>query len=313
MTSNEECMKSLQQLIRVMQSIVVIYSSNNGGKGSDSILSYMKRYEKDLITSGKTTFKDHHAQMFVDMYHKYRQQFLDIVDENEFIGREKLRIWFGEEVPQVKKKNFRLPIGICYEKARKMYIEADSKITEEDDDRDADILMSPEYKMHFELLYFVLDNICNALECLDFPQDLPSLRKSLKHLRSETDIDENNEVPGSTFKNLAEKFSVLVTGKKQNFDEASFNDAIGKADEILSSPLMTETVPEMFGNMQNMQPTEGQTITEVMMGAVQRFGPTLEKIIPMSNEPVPEGVTIDNNVSNPVGSDDIEIIKKNKQ
>lgn len=315
MSTDEDCMKSLQQLIRVMQSIVAIYTTNNGKKSSSSIMIYMKNYEKELITSGKTTFKDHHAELFYQLYMQNRQSFLDICDDSSFISEKKLRIWFGSERAAVRGRNYRLPFGICYEKAKEMHEEASNKLTNEDDDKDADIISSSEYKMYYELCYYILDNIVNALVCKDFTQDLKSLKKSLKELRRAADIDEYNEVPGNSFMGLARNITKMMTGKEQDFDAREIESVVERTNEAISNPVFAEAVPELLGGM-DLTPKDGQSFTDVLMSAVQRLGPVIEKVVPMSSEPVPEGVNIEQMAGimkeavNVLNNDNVEIIPK---
>jgi len=316
-TVEEANMHSLVQLIKTMQSIIAIEQSLSKTKTASPMIGMIKKYER-LIGSGKSNYEDHHAPLFVDLYRDHRVHFLDIWENPQFIGEQKLRVWFGEDNKEARKKNIRLPIGICHEKAFEMHREASDKILGEDDDKDAEVLVSPEYRLHFELCYYLLDNICSAIECsgVEYKGDLKKLKKLLKCFRSEIDVDDHNEVPGNTISSIMRKMSKVITGKEQDFDESMLNGAIGKAEEIFTNPAIAELAPKIF---EDFKPGEGQSVGDALRGTFDRLVPVIEKGMAFSNETPPEGVTIDGITSmmqdfvNPSRTEpEIEIIPKDK-
>lgn len=319
---NVSALKSLSQFTKVLKSILIIYSSNNKQQNSDGGPSkFIKKYEKQLIEKKGIDFKTCHAPLFRKMYFENRQHFLDICEDSNFIKDAKLKIWFGEDKEVIKKKNLRLPIYICYEKAKEMHDEASEKINGEDDDEDARIVESPEYTMYFELMYYLLDCICLSLEYSGETVDLKSLRKSLKDLREDAGVDENNEVAGSSLMNVVRNVTKLVTGKDEEIDERQIEGAIAKAGEMFSNPELTEAAGDLINEMKEtkMERKEGQSVTQFMSDTLQRLGPILDKVVPTGGEEeVPEGVTVEQKTSPvkperknlEVKEDEIEIIKK---
>jgi hypothetical protein len=316
---DEECLKSLSQFTKVLKSIVVIYDSRGGSSDKTNPMTKMiQKFERQLIEKEGREFKTCHAPLFRDLYFTHRQHFLDLCEDSAFIKKAKVLVWFGKDDDSIKKQNLKLPIYVCYEKAKEMHDDACRKIKGEDEEEDAEIVETPEYTMYYELLYYLLDCICRSLECTGEISDLKSLRKSLKELREDAGIDDNNEVPGNSLTNIVRTVTKLVTGKDEEVDERQVEGAIAKAGEMLTSPALIETAGNMFSEMKNVQTErkEGQSITEFMTNTIQRLGPVLEATMPSTNEPVPEGVTLAGNSERREkkqtneSDEEIEIIKK---
>lgn len=294
MSTEETCMKSLSQFVKVLQLILTIYADKAKQPASNKkgLLKYIRDFEKQVVKKKSIEFKICHAPLFKDLYHEHRQAFLDMDEENaDFISKKKLKIWFGQDDGKIRKKNLRLPIGVCYDYAKEMHNEAEEKITGEDDDEDAKIIESAEYTMYYELLYYLLDNIYNALECLEETRDLKSLRSSLKNLRELANVDEHNEIPGNSLTSVMRTINKAITGTDANFDEEQASKALGKATEMFSNPELMEGIPEIIKDVSDLKPKEGQSFTDMMHGMLDRVAPVLERTMPMSNEPVPDGVT----------------------
>lgn len=282
--------RSLIQLTGVMSEIITISggSKNNiATKLSRTILKFEKKLGRDETCS----FEDNLASLFRTLYMEHRKEFLSICEDSNFVLTKKLRLWFGEDVPAIKAQRWILPFSNCYESALKLRNEAKAKIQDEVDDP---VFQTPEYTLLPTFLYYLLDTIINSLSFQSYCGDLPSLLESLEDLRDVADVDDYNEVPGSSIISLARKFGELATGKKMEIDEKQLNEALVQIDNMTSNPEilnMFEKIKEENG--QEDQTSEPKSMKEMLMRTIDKVEPMMKNFMPMSGEPMPEGVKVD--------------------
>lgn len=301
MDDETECMKSLNQLINVMKNILAIHKGNVGADsaGLRKISEMISRYEQNLIKKKTLPFKAH-APLFVEIYTKNRQAFLDIIDDSTFLSTRKISIWFGKENETAKAKNMKLPINICYEKAKAMYDPLEDQLIksgdDEDDEHNAKIMEKPEYTMYYELQYALLDVIAHSLSISELTADLKTIRRNLKELQDLIFLNEDGEVQGSTMQSVVKGLISGVartTGKTIDLDLSSFEQHAKSAESMLADGKIVGVATDMINDFTNAKPAPGQSITEMMIENIRIHGPKLEEVFGSSKEPPPEGLKVD--------------------
>lgn len=302
MNEEVECMKSLTQLINVMKNILAIYKgiATTEAKGTKMIIEMINRYEETLIKKNALPFKTH-APLFVEAYEKNRQAFLDINDDSSFLSTRNICIWFGKNNEKAKAKNMKLPINICYEKAREMHNPLEDKLIDGDDDaadtHNSKIMEKTEYTMYYEIQYALLDVIAHSLFVMDkFTCDIKTLRRNIKDLQDFIFLNEDGEVQGSTMQSVVKGLISGVartTGKTVDLDLSKFDEHAKNAETMLSDGKIVGIATDMINDFTNVKPAPGQSITELMIENIRIHGPKLEEAFGSSTEPAPEGVTVE--------------------
>lgn len=282
--------RSLIQLTGVMAEIVIISGGSKNSIASKLSKAILK-FEKKLVRDESCSFEDNLASLFRELYMNNRKEFLSICEDSNFILIKKLRLWFGEDVPAVKAQRLILPFSNCYESALKLRNDAKTRIQDEVDDP---VFQTPEYTLLPTFLYYLLDTIINSLSFQSYCGDLPSLLESLEDLRDVADVDDHNEVPGSSLISLARRFGELATGKKIDIDEKQLNQALVQIDNMTSNPEVLDMIEKVKEENKEEDQTSGpKSMKEMLLSTIDKIEPLMRNMMPMSGEPIPEGMKVD--------------------
>lgn len=322
MEDETECMKSVTQLINIMKNIFAIYKGNAGvdGNGLRKITDMLAKYETILIKQKQLPFKVH-AKLFIEVYSEHRPLFLNMIDDAEFLSTKSVTIWFGQENEAARKQNIKLPINICYEKAKLMYEPLEAQLRKnkrgenEDDEHNSRIMEKPEYTMYYELQYALLNVIYYSLGQAELTKDLKIIRRNLKEYHDIIFLNEEGEVQGSTMHSvLAETMDRVgkMTGKNLNMNFDGFAEHAKTAENMLADGKMMEAASEFMEDISKSKPVPGQSITEMMIENLRVHGPKLEQVFGNASEPRPEGVTTEGKEHEPsqpkLQDDEIEFV-----
>lgn len=320
---DNEPIKSLAQLINVMKNIFAIYQTNVGAEsaGLRKITEMVANYETNTMKTRVLPFKVH-APLFVEVYNENRQSFLNMIDDADFLSTRNITIWFGKENKAARAKKMKLPIHICYEKAKSMYESLEAQLKKDkygdnaDDEHNSKIMEKPEYTMYFELQYALLDVIYHSLAEAGLTADLKLLRRNLKEYHDIIFLNEDGEVEGSTIntvlKNALNQVN-KVTGKNIDLNFGDFEKNAKTAESMLADGKVAQAATDFIADISSVSNTPGASITEIMIEKLRIHGPKLEQVFGGgAAEPRPEGVATEGREQEPaapkIEEDEIEFV-----
>lgn len=286
---SDEYFKSLNQLVLLLKEILTL-TANPKLRKETPFERQVRLYESTYKNEETRSFDKHHAPLFVDLYKKYRKEFLSILDDDSFLRDEdcKVEVHFGKNNKVVEKHNIKLPLSVCYIKACKMYDDATEKLSG-NDEKDEDIYNSAQYNACDELKYFLLTNIYNSLNLVDqekHSKDLDSIDKIFDILRPET-VNNKNEIKGSNLSTILEGMKSTIPTLLNTVDEKG-----GKLAADVIDTISSKIEDDQFRKSITDKIKSGNIdFRQVLNSVMDEVTPLINEKMPFSSEELPDGVT----------------------
>lgn len=300
--TEEEQFKDLTQLVGLLKESLTLSAGKRIVK--ETPFEKQLRLYESTLTSKERSYAKHHVPLFVELYKKHKSSFDNMIEDDSFLCDEscKVEIHFGKGIKAVEKVNIKLPISVCYTKAKKLHDKACCDLTG-NDENDNKIYESAQYRMCEEIKYFLLVNIYHSLN--ESPEEykdyLDKLDIIFNEMKPET-VDEKGEVSGSSFasvfrilKNSLPALTGALGGKS---DEGlkiaqTFVDKISEKAE--NGDMMTN-----FGKMIKKDGKGGLDFKETMNAFIDDIAPDIKHEMNLSTEPLPSGMSIDKKMDDAV-------------
>jgi len=257
-------------------------------------LKFMEDYLK-IVEAKKARFSDH-GPLFVELFNKYRDNFLNLLDDEHgdvFLCKGGLQIWYGFDIPRIKRKNLRLPISSVYTKAYEMRAVIDKKITGDDPDLDAELMAQVEYIFPVEFQYYLVKIIYEAI-----PKDDPDykvLGQIVEELHEESGLKESET--GPRFKSLGRIANLVgnaVTSavRKSGMIGPESPDTINTEGmgEIIANTLESVNWDDSLGSAMS-DPSSVRNPTTLMSKIAPALKDTLTTVMKATVKP-PDGVQV---------------------
>lgn len=226
-SSRTKTLSPLDHIKKFIELMIEIYraSENKAVRVTTNKVNPFLRFMEDylkIVENTKCRFDDH-KELFLELFRKHRAGFLSLLDDDDgdlFIVKGDLQVWYGFDVPRIKRKNLRLPISSVYAKAHEMRAVVEKKLTGNDPDLDAELMSQVEYIFPIEFQYYLTKIIHLAMA--DDDPDYRVLGQIVHELHEESGLKQSES--GPRFKGM----SRIV-------------DAVGKA--IRKTGLMGDNMP----------------------------------------------------------------------
>lgn len=315
--------KALKDLIQLMIDIFnewdLMYSTDSG-KRINPLRGYILSYQKLLNPRSKKVdvsfdFEQDHAPLFRRFFEQNSKWLLNIADGGDLTLRDgSHQIWFGEAVPRIKKRNYRLPLSAMYKKAYQMWEAAESKKLG-DPELDAKIESELRYVLAGEFRYQLLNVIHIAL-----PDDHPhkdELEELVQELREEAGLDVDGG-SGSSMSSLLgglAKDALAIAknagikgenGEELNEDSLSSIETLGAtASRFVGSSKIIDGLTTAAKAIPEIMNSETATASEAYSKLFEKLKPTLDEATDDMMRP-PEGVEL-----TPESAAEAEELRKN--
>ena len=221
-------MEDITQLLIVSKNILDAYNRADleGKYGKrDRCRALLEAYTK---IANETCFEDH-DNSFLDLYEVARTGILNTLTDVTWIaGRrdnEKLSVWFGSHLPEVKKNNIKLMISEIYDRGLERHNKLRSVYTEEELDK------YDEYFYVDEMLMYLIRIFISCIKGVktDFDEDIPKLQSISESLRMRVGIPESElSTPKSLPTPPPNPFSNIATTMGQALNQLGLKTPDGK-------------------------------------------------------------------------------------
>ena len=303
-------------LIGVMKDIMTDYEMDRCHLSGDRRNACVVAIEKYEDITERTEFSDHKVY-FKRLYDRYRSEILNHDNDEEWIKRD-VTVWYGIDVPKVKRMGIKLPISSVFVKAETLRLKAETEMDrinsrkelghvdesekiENDERRCNDAIFYSD-----EIIYYLLKIFqYTIVDDPDYEDDVPVLKKNIDKFAKILGIDENSSkrregggALGNIFKvvgNLA-KASGIKGPNGENFGDAMNNVNDSQVNNVLqgffTDPKIQSAVTNTLSGMNELANKDGpQDVGSMISNIFTSMNPVInEKISSMTKENPPDGV-----------------------
>lgn len=285
--------KVIEDLLDVMIEIIEVSSSKKivTSRGTHPFMKFIDKYNEII----KVSSFDKHAQLFSSLYTSNRDKFLNITEDDDFLRTGSLQIWYGEELPNVKRKNIRIPISGCYNMAMSMKDNIDDQLTG-DAEKDAKMMGTDEYLLGTEMLYYLMVSIRMSIKDAG---DRTKIDVIIKNLAKEAGLGESHgKNIGKGLSGVVSKITNAVkscglTGPDGSQIDEPPSEKIGDMIEtILDNKSFTQSLSGVLSDAnKSIQSKKDISLSEMTAEIFGKMGPVLKESAAMMMTP-PDGVNV---------------------
>lgn len=156
------------------------FPDKTGGSTRDPIGSFLDKYGEKL---SETEWLDHQP-LFFKVYKQNREKVLATFDSDEWIKKGDIKIWYGEDNQQEKRKNIKICISILYSYGCEMRAKLSPDQTEDW------ILACNDCWLADLILYHLLRCFVQAVDGTEYHNDIPSIKGLIEGIKEEAQIQD---------------------------------------------------------------------------------------------------------------------------
>lgn len=303
---NVQGLKAVCGLIRILNDALELYQDSLLKPTSFITLMKTPIEKYSQLTRGRSTFNIHKSY-YIELFEKYRDGFLGIVDSDEFMKTCDLQIFIGANDKELRIKDYRLPISTIYKKVIGVHNDVARHIGK-NEKRNDDIMRTPEYLITEQIKYHLVNVIVNAIDVdNEYYETMDNILSELKDLAH---LSEKQEA-----KDMSSGIAGLLGSLGGGGLFANLSDLAGDGIENLNADDLTGFLgkmihPELAGGI-------GDIIKESQSGTgeldVSKFfdtlTPTIRKVAKETRDNAPPGTVIDNDLDEMFSDEKITKIK----
>lgn len=265
-------------------------------RGDARIKPYIKKY-LDCLRSDTAKFKNH-IPYFMKIYNNKRSEILKTVNDDNIKWIESdVVVWYGEDIPQIKRNTIKLPVSIVYTKAVSLREEIDNSRVVIEKGQEEELCDA--YFYADEMIYFmfmIFKECIIELQDPSYKTDLDILTKACRVFASNLAIEDESKdrkKKGGGFKPFITKMMKLFGGTElgdeigvtdENFDEDKISDM---ADSLFSDDKINKTIGTAIKGLKSGKLNKKGGLTETLKEVASALGPAFGDM--METQP-PEGV-----------------------
>lgn len=235
-----------------------------------------------------------------EVYSKVRLLILNS-QEDSWMTNQKIIFWYGEDIPEVKKDNYKLLVAACYNKAVSLKNTHESKLT---GNSDLDMNMLDDDMMFYpaELTYYTLKVFKCFIEDSKWKDDIPSIEEYMSEIANDIGlVDKEDKSPNSgtdAVGKFIESFTRATGAGQSGIPEGAPEQINSMVDKIFGNKDLQASMRDIFADLNSGKVTldDPSNIGNVITGMFQKIGPQMENIT--AELKPPEGVS-DNNTMPP--------------
>lgn len=239
---DDEGMCDIGDLINVLIDTLTASLGEKRVNRRNALLVFVQNYDK-LIKEGDSVFEDH-STYFLNVYKEHRDGILD--EGFDWIENNGIIIWFGENIPKVKKANIKLPISAVFNKAVQLREQFENQLRKkkrnDKTDENEDYQFYPD-----EILYYLMRIFRRAIEGTKYSDDIPDIDEIIKELHQAAAID--SKEPASDRPKQRDRIIEAVTNavKKAGPKDENGNSLIEGVDNVDTNQV-TDLLVNLFNN-----------------------------------------------------------------
>jgi len=288
-TTDRDDMIEIDNLISVCREILDGYDKADltcTQRRRDPTRAFLEIYAKTAATSGLVV----HINCFLEVYNNKRSKILNTLNDESWM-KEDIVIWFGGNLPNVRKNNIKIILSDIYKRGLIRHNVIESTTTEKEREN------IDEYYYIDELVYFLIKIFILVIEDTEYEVDIPQLKAIVAEISVDLGMTDEIKKPVAPAPN---PFSAITSALAGAVDQMGIKTPDGKPISEMMQNIDLSKIGEMVSGV-----LKDESMMKNITNTVSTFG---QNIMPAQDGTTPGQIPqmnmdeVFNNVSNMVGN-----------